>query len=98
MALWTRGVCAVGLLTLLAGCGAGSYTKEDMMTKLKDAKTGDDVRKALGKPDVYDFSEVPIVGKTESMTYKGKDGDVTVIVLNNKVITKATERPKKEKE
>lgn len=98
MAMWMRGVCAAMLLALLAGCGAGSLTKEDMMTKLKDAKTGDDVRKALGKPDGYDSSEVPIVGKTETLTYKGKDGDVVVVVLNNKVLTKATDRPKKEKE
>lgn len=92
-----RGLIAVFLLALATGCGAGSMSKEDMMTKLKDAQTGDDVRKALGKPDGYEASEVPIVGKTESLTYNGKDGNITVILLNNKVVTKATEKPKKDK-
>lgn len=92
-----RSLIAVLLLTLASGCGTGSMSKEDMMTKLKNAETGDDVRKALGKPDGYEASEVPIVGKSESMTYKGKDGNLTVNLLNNKIITKSTETPKKDK-
>ena len=77
------------VLAMLYGCGAGKT--QDMMAKIDKASTGDEIRSALGKPDKYDAAEVPIVKtKVETLVYKGSDGDVTVLLHNNKVVTKST--------
>ena len=81
-------MAAVALLALLCGCGNGKT--QDIMSKLDKAKTGDEVRSALGKPDKYDAIDIPVIGKAETLTYKGSDGDVQVILHNGKVFSKAT--------
>jgi len=78
---------AVVSLALLCGCGAGKT--QDMMAKIDKAQTGDEVRSALGKPDEYNAMDIPVVGKGETLTYKGSDGDVIVVLHNNKVVSKA---------
>ncbi len=80
-------------LLLLSGCGNGN--KQDIMQKLNSAKTGDDVRKLLGSPSKYDASEMPVLGKVETLTYSASDGEVIVVLHNNKVFTKATDEKKK---
>ena len=79
---------AVVLLVLLCGCGNG--TTQDMMGKIKNAKTGDDIRSALGKPAEYSAMDMPVIGKAETLTYKGSDGEVVVILHNDKVFSVAT--------
>lgn len=79
---------AVMLLALLSGCGNG--TTQDMMGKIDKAKTGDEVRSALGKPAEYSAMDMPLIGKAETLTYKGSDGEVIVILHNNKVFSKST--------
>jgi hypothetical protein len=79
---------ALVMLALLCGCGAGKT--QDMMSKIDKAQTGDEVRSALGKPDTYDAKEIPIVKtKIETLVYKGSDGELTVILNNNKVFSKS---------
>ena len=84
---------AVVMLALLCGCGAGKT--QDMMAKIDKAQTGDEVRNALGKPDQYDAAELPIVKtKVETLVYKGSDGNVKVLLHNNKVFSKSAESNK----
>lgn len=75
-------------LLLLSGCGNGN--KQDIMKKLDSAKTGDEVRKLLGNPSNYEANEMPVLGKVETLTYSAADGEVIVVLHNNKVFTKAT--------
>lgn len=85
-----RASCVAVLLSLLLLSGCGNGTKQDIMTKLEQAKTGDDVRKLLGKPGKYDASDMPLIGKVETLTYSAADGEVTVVLHNNKIVTKST--------
>jgi len=75
-------------LLLLPGCGNGN--KQDIMSKLSSAKTGDEVRKLLGSPSGYEASDMPVIGKMETLTYKASDGEIVVVLHNNKVFTVAT--------
>ena len=82
------GFAALVMVAVLAGCGAGS--KAEMMTKIDNAKTIEEVRKALGKPTRYEATDVAIFGKVETLEYTASDGIVVVTGHNGKVFTKAT--------
>ncbi|HYG75464.1 MAG TPA: hypothetical protein VEK08_10720 [Planctomycetota bacterium] len=75
-------------LCLLAGCGNGS--KQDIIGKIEKASTVDEVKAKLGKPDKYDVAELPVLGKTETLTYKASDGEVIVTAQNGKVLMKVS--------
>lgn len=81
---------ALAVVTLALLCGCGNGKTQDMMAKIDNAKTGDEVKSALGKPDKYEAVDIPVIGKAETLTYKGSDGDVVIILHNNKVFTKST--------
>jgi len=75
-------------LMLITGCGRG--TKNELANKVDKLTTVEEVKKALGKPDSYDVMEVPIIGKTETLTYIASDGELKISVLNGKVMMKIT--------
>lgn len=85
-----RLIQALAVVLLAAQCGCGAGKTQDIMAKIDKAKTGEEVRSALGKPDKFEAVDIPVIGKVETLVYKGADGDVTVILHNNKVFSKAT--------
>lgn len=77
-------------LLLLSGCGNGN--KQAIVSKLEQAKTGDEIRKLLGNPSKYDAKDMPLIGKVETLTYTASDGEVTVVLHNNKKVLVDTEK------
>ncbi len=82
------GVVTVLSLLLLSGCG--TPTKQDLIAKANGIKKKDKLRDALGKPDDLQMMDVPMLGSTETWTYKCSDGEVVFQFWNDKIVMKAT--------
>ena len=83
-------VCCALTAVLLAGCGPPS--KEDIVTKARDAKTRAALEQALGKPD-----DIGKLGPVEKWTYKAKNGRVTFILMGDTVTIEKTDDLEKKK-
>lgn len=79
--IWGLSMAAV---LLLAGCGSG--TIQDIRAKAKTCETSEQLQKALGKPAKVSSVKVPLLGTTETWTYKASDGEVTYQIMNGKVM------------
>lgn len=80
-------IATVLSLVLLSGCGAP--TKQELIAKSQGIKKKAELEKVLGKPDDFQMVDVPMLGSTESWTYKCSDGEVVFQILNDKVVMKA---------
>ena len=69
-------------LLLLAGC---SRSKEDIVSKAREAKTRADLERTLGKPD-----DIAKLGPVERWTYKASNGEVVFVVVGDTVTLQAT--------
>ena len=95
MLKFAGGLAAVFSLLLLSGCG--TPTKQDVIAKANGIKKKDKLRDALGKPDDFQVMDVPMLGSTETWTYKCSDGEVVFQLWNDKIVMKATDNGGKQR-
>ncbi|MGH7356427.1 MAG: hypothetical protein ACRELS_17860 [Candidatus Rokuibacteriota bacterium] len=77
-----RLLVALLALVLVAGC---SRSKEDIVSKAREAKTRTDLERTLGKPD-----DIAKLGPVERWTYKASNGQVVFVVVGDTVTLQAT--------
>lgn len=83
---FARGVLALfAVAALAASVGCGARSKHDILQKAEGVETKSELLDALGEP-----SERGKLGPVETWTYAAKDGNVTFVVLGNKVSMKTT--------
>jgi hypothetical protein len=82
--------CSFSIFLALSLSGCGSMSKQEMTQKTANVSTKAELEKMLGKPG--DFNKI---GPMETWTYKASDGDVTFVIMGDKVTLQAAGGNKK---